>query len=88
MEALGAAFAQPPAAFRPWVYWMWLNGNVTRNGITADLEAMQRVGIGGVLIMDVDQGAPQGPIRFAVPIGGGSSSMPALRQSGSGWKST
>ena len=65
MEALGAAFAQPPAAFRPWVYWMWLNGNVTRNGITADLEAMQRVGIGGVLIMDVDQGAPQGPIRFA-----------------------
>ncbi|TSA36574.1 MAG: hypothetical protein D4R64_07195 [Porphyromonadaceae bacterium] len=39
---------------RPWVYWFWLNGNITREGITADLEAMNRVGIGGVLIMEVD----------------------------------
>jgi len=29
---------------RPWVYWFWLNGNITRAGITADLEAMKRVG--------------------------------------------
>ncbi|NLH15950.1 MAG: glycosyl hydrolase, partial [Phycisphaerae bacterium] len=33
-------------------------------GITADLEAMKRVGIGGVLIMEVDQGAPVGPVDF------------------------
>jgi hypothetical protein len=46
------------------VYWFWLNGNVTSNGITADLEAMQRVGIGGVLIMEVDQGAPKGAADF------------------------
>ncbi|MGH7972091.1 MAG: glycosyl hydrolase, partial [Limisphaerales bacterium] len=37
------------------------------NGITADLEAMQRVGIGGVLIMEVDQGAPKGPADFGSP---------------------
>ena len=54
-------FRTPPDAARPWVYWFWLNGNITREGITADLEAMQRVGIGGVLIMEVDQGAPERP---------------------------
>ena len=61
---LQQGFAQPPASARPWVYWFWLNGNVTSNGITADLEAMQRVGIGGVLIMEVDQGAPKGAAAF------------------------
>src|ERR1051326_8189464 len=58
-------FQHPPASARPWVYWFWLNGNITSNGITADLEAMKRVGIGGVLIMEVDQGTPKGPADFA-----------------------
>lgn len=57
-------FASPPASARPWVYWFWLNGNITPEGITADLEAMQRVGIGGALIMEVDVGSPVGPIPF------------------------
>ncbi len=57
-------FRRPPDDARPWVYWFWLNGNITSNGITADLEAMKRVGIGGVLIMEVDQGAPLGPVPF------------------------
>lgn len=62
---LAAGFRNPPPDARPWVYWFWLNGNITREGITADLEAMARVGIGGVLIMEVDQGAPAGPVPFA-----------------------
>ena len=61
---LAKSFASPPDSARPWVYWFWLNGNITREGITADLEAMKRVGIGGVLIMEVDQGAPVGPVNF------------------------
>jgi hypothetical protein len=64
---LATSFLHPPDSARPWVYWFWLNGNITRTGITADLEAMKRVGIGGVLIMEVDQGAPAGPIKFASP---------------------
>ncbi len=55
-------FANPPDSARPWVYWFWNNGNVTKEGITADLEAMKRAGIGGVLIMDVLE-------RFAPPKG-------------------
>src|ERR1039458_4147489 len=64
---LAKGFVSPPQSARPWVYWFWLDGNITREGITADLEAMQRVGIGGVLIMEVDQGAPKGPARFGSP---------------------
>ena len=64
---LEQGFRQPPPAARPWVYWFWLNGNITSNGITADLEAMRRVGIGGVLIMEVDQGVPVGPVNFMGP---------------------
>jgi hypothetical protein len=57
-------FITPPNEARIWVYWFWLNSNITKEGITADLEAMKRVGIGGVLIMEVDQGAPVGPVVF------------------------
>src|SRR5512140_1826153 len=62
--ALREHFQRPPDSARPWVYWFWLSGNITSNGITADLEAMKRVGIGGVLIMETDQGAPVGPVDF------------------------
>ena len=48
---------EPPPSARPWVYWFPLSGNLSKEGITADLEALQRVGIGGVLYMEVDQGA-------------------------------
>ncbi len=61
-DDLSSQFAKPPASARPWVYWFWNNGNVTKAGITADLEAMKRVGIGGVIIMDVVE-------RFAPPPG-------------------
>jgi len=64
---LERAFRSPPHSAKPWVYWFWLNGNITKEGITADLEAMRRVGVGGVLIMEVDQGAPVGPIDFMGP---------------------
>ncbi|MBC7328007.1 hypothetical protein H5T87_07820 [bacterium] len=58
-------FRNPPDWAKPWVYWFWLNGYITKEGISADLEAMRRAGIGGVLIMEVDQGTPPGPVSFA-----------------------
>jgi hypothetical protein len=64
---LAAQFTTPPASAKPWVYWFWSEGNITREGITADLEAMQRVGIGGVLIMEVAQEIPKGPVQFGSP---------------------
>src|SRR5574344_1709771 len=64
-ETLETQFAQPPPSARPWVYWFPLDGNITSNGITADLEAMARVGIGGVLYMETAQGTPKGDAPFA-----------------------
>lgn len=61
-DDLPKQFVNPPDSAKPWVYWFWNNGNVNKTGITADLEAMQRVGIGGVIIMDVVE-------RFAPPPG-------------------
>ena len=67
-DTLEQGFQRPPDSARPWVYWFPLDGNLSSNGITADLEAMQRVGIGGVLYMETDQGAPRGPAKFAGPL--------------------
>ncbi|MDR3199388.1 MAG: hypothetical protein LBU34_16085 [Planctomycetaceae bacterium] len=63
-DDLKSEFAKPGTENRPWVYWFWNNGNLTKEGITADLEAMANTGIGGVLIMEVGQGAPAGPVDF------------------------
>src|SRR6266705_1570541 len=66
-DLLAQLFLCPPGSARPWVFWFWLNGNLSSNGITADLEAMKRVGLGGVVIMEVDQGTPKGPVAFGSP---------------------
>src|ERR1017187_10446045 len=66
-DSLENEFAAPPDTARPWVYWFWINGNITREAITADLEAMKQQGIGGVLIMEADAGEPKGPVPFAGP---------------------
>jgi hypothetical protein len=58
-------FRRPADAYKPWVFWFWMNGNISREGITKDLESMKQVGIGGVLWMEVSGPwwAPQGPIE-------------------------
>ncbi len=64
---LARAFAAPPPEYRAWVFWPWIDGNISQEGITADLEAMDRVGIGGAIIFDISQDIPRGPIRFMSP---------------------
>ena len=48
LDSIADGFRSPPAAAKPHVWWHWMNGNVTREGIRADLEWMRRVGVGGV----------------------------------------
>ena len=45
-DDLEARFQNPPEATKPRCYWYWMDGQVTKEGITRDLEAMKRVGIG------------------------------------------
>jgi hypothetical protein len=61
-------FITPPDSARPHTWWHWMNGNVTQEGITADLEAMAKVGIGGAQIFNVaDKSSvniPAGPVDY------------------------
>ncbi len=52
-------FQTPLNAAKPRVWWHWMNGNVTKNGIQKDLEWMQRVGIGGFQNFDANLFTPQ-----------------------------
>ena len=58
-DALVHGFEQPPNSAKPRVWWHWMNGNVTEEGIKADLEWMNRVGIGGFQNFDASLGTPQ-----------------------------
>ena len=46
-------FLNPAQSSRPWVFWYWMHGAVSKEGITADLEAMKAVGIGGAYLMTI-----------------------------------
>jgi hypothetical protein len=58
-DALQAGFIDPPPSARPRVWWHWMNGNVTKDGIRKDMEWMQRVGIGGLQNFDASLSTPQ-----------------------------
>jgi alpha-L-rhamnosidase len=58
-DALESGFKSPPDSAKPRAWWHWLNGNVTQEGITADLEWMKRVGIAGMQMFDGSLGTPQ-----------------------------
>lgn len=58
-DKLEAGFITPPESAKPRVWWHWMNGNVTKEGIKADLEWMKRIGIGGFQNFDAAIRTPQ-----------------------------
>src|SRR5215475_7202780 len=58
-DALLAGFQNPPDSAKPRVWWHWINGNITKEGIRLDLEWMKRVGIGGVTIVEASIDSPK-----------------------------
>jgi hypothetical protein len=52
-DIIEQAFLNPSASAKPWVFWYWMHGAVSKEGITADLEAMKEVGIGGAYLMPI-----------------------------------
>jgi hypothetical protein len=67
MDSLQTGFLNPPESAKPRTWWHWMNGNITKEGITADLEAMKQIGLGGATIVNVDCGIPSGPVPFMSP---------------------
>ncbi len=71
-QNLESGWANPPANARLRAYWWWLNGNVTREAITRDLEEMKAKGFGGAVIIDAggaeqfgNDAVPHGPTFFS-----------------------
>jgi hypothetical protein len=72
-EDIVKEFQQPPCSAGVRCFWWWLNGNVTKQAITRDLEQMKAKGFSGALIVDAggadqrnNRQVPAGPM-FASP---------------------
>ena len=69
-DALVDGFREPPPEARPRIWWHWMNGNITEQGIAKDLAWMKRIGIGGVQTFDANLLTPQvvtKPIVYMTP---------------------
>lgn len=65
--SLESSFKQPADAYKPWTWWHWMNGHVTRESITRDLEEMKRSGLGGFGLWNTHEGIPKGPVKYGSP---------------------
>ena len=64
---LEEGFDAPPNSAKPHTWYHMMNGNVTKEGITCDFEALARAGIGGVQMFDAGCAIPPGPLAFNSP---------------------
>lgn len=52
-RSLREQFQNPSDEAKPWTFWYWMYGAVSKEGITADLEAMKHAGLGGTYLMPI-----------------------------------
>jgi len=64
---LESGFKKPADEYKPWTWWHWMNGHVTRDSITRDLEDMKRSGLGGFGLWNTHEGIPTGPVKYGSP---------------------
>ena len=58
-------FDNVPDSIRLAVYWYWINDNISREGVTKDLEAMKAAGITRAFIGNIETGnVPYGKVGF------------------------
>jgi hypothetical protein len=61
---LKANFAHPGNSYKPGVYWYFMDGNMSAETITKDLESMKQAGIGNLIFLEVNVGVPRGKVDF------------------------
>jgi len=66
-QTLEEGFLNPPQSARPFTWWHWMAGNVSKQGIEKDLAAMNQFGIGGFQNFNADLGVPRGAVEYASP---------------------
>ena len=65
-SALDSAWSVPREASKPWTFWYWMHGAVTKEAIKADLEAMASQGLAGAYLMPIK--APLQPPHIPDPV--------------------
>lgn len=60
-------FQNPPDAAKPGVYWFFMDGNISKSGMKADLQAMKDAGLARAIIMEADLGGPKGNVLYSSP---------------------
>ena len=65
--SLEEGFCHPPDSARPGVYWYLMDGNLDRDELIHDLDAMKAAGLGHVIYLEVNVDVPRGPVVSLSP---------------------
>lgn len=64
-DSLLFEFKNPPDFYKPHVWWHWMNGHISAEAITKDLESMKTAGIGGFTLFNASEGTTaKGPVDY------------------------
>ncbi|MEG1864863.1 MAG: glycosyl hydrolase [Alistipes sp.] len=64
-QQLSDGFKTPPAEIQTSVYWYWISGNISREGVVADLHSMKQAGINRAFIGNIGLTEnPRGPVTL------------------------
>lgn len=66
-DSLLKSFEIPPNEAKPHTWFHIMSGNMSRQGLTEDLEAIADAGIGGIILFNVTHRIPNGPVDFNSP---------------------
>ena len=58
------AFKTPPDESKVHTWYHWMNGHLSKEGITKDLEAMKSIGIEGFTVFNAGEGTPPGDVPY------------------------
>lgn len=61
---LAREFDNPPDSVRPGVYWFFMDANLSREGMAADLEAMKQIGVRRAICLEVNLQVPKGSVDY------------------------
>lgn len=63
-DNLELVFDKPPHEALPGVYWYFMDGNISKDGMTKDLKAMNEAGLGHLVFLEVNVGVPRGNVDY------------------------
>lgn len=67
LTPLEVEFKNPPHAAKPLTWMHVMNGNISKEGLIKDIEAIEAAGVGGIILFNVTHRIPNGPVDFNSP---------------------